>query len=171
MNFIYHVCVELIVAGMVVSVGVCVCVCVRNFLVDCVLMYVIYLVSLTFQSTRNSDLGEATVYSYPSMQTLVSYLISFTSHLNCSDVSTFIHKYGNLSASSIDVIASSTTALVVGRSMLRSLAYRGKICCWYSSSISISMGWIYTVSEPNNSAIMSCGLCILISVQCCCYLS
>jgi hypothetical protein len=27
MNFIYHVCVELIVAGMVVSVGVCVCVC------------------------------------------------------------------------------------------------------------------------------------------------
>ena len=28
MNFIYHVCVELIVAGMVVSVGVCVCVCV-----------------------------------------------------------------------------------------------------------------------------------------------
>jgi len=24
-NFIYHVCVELIVAGMVVSVGVCVC--------------------------------------------------------------------------------------------------------------------------------------------------
>ena len=32
MNFIYHVCVELIVAGMVVSVGVCVCA--RNFLVD-----------------------------------------------------------------------------------------------------------------------------------------
>ena len=32
MNFIYHVCVELIVAGMVVSVGVCVCV--RYFLVE-----------------------------------------------------------------------------------------------------------------------------------------
>ena len=33
MNFIYHVCVELIFAGMVVSVGVCVCVHAIFFLV------------------------------------------------------------------------------------------------------------------------------------------